>query len=122
MSEAPAKPAVARPSVLQLNINSKGALYAAYIPFLKNGGLFVPTPKPYNLGDDVYMLLQLMDDPTRHPVAGTVAWVTPGGALGGKVQGIGVHFSDDDASKGVRAQIEKQLAGHLGGARPTHTL
>ncbi len=82
-----AKPQMARPGVLSLNINSKSALYAAYMPFLNNGGLFVPTPKTYNLGDEVFMLLQLMDDPTRHPVAGRVVWVTPPGAQGGKTPG-----------------------------------
>lgn len=113
---------VARPTVLSLNINSKSALHAAYMPFLTNGGIFVPTPRPYNLGDEVFMLLQLMDDPTKHPVAGTVVWITPAGAQGGKTQGIGVHFSEDDSGKVLRARIEQILAGHLGTNRPTHTL
>jgi type IV pilus assembly protein PilZ len=113
---------IARPSVLSLNINSKSALYAAYMPFLKNGGIFVPTPKTYKLGDEVFILLQLLDDPTKHPVAGTVAWVTPQGAQGNKTQGVGVHFSEDESGKAVRARIEQVLAGHLGSNRPTHTL
>lgn len=121
MSEA-ARPQVARPSVLSLNINSKSALYAAYMPFLAHGGIFVPTPKAYNLGDEVFMLLQLMDDPTKHPVAGSVVWVTPAGAQGGKTQGIGVHFSEDESGKALRNRIEQILAGHLGSNRPTHTL
>lgn len=121
MSETP-KPQVARPSVLSLNINSKSALYAAYMPFLANGGIFVPTPKSYNLGDEVFMLLQLMDDPTKHPVAGSVVWVTPSGAQGAKTQGIGVHFSEDESGKVLRNRIEQILAGHLGTNRPTHTL
>ncbi|MDT3669066.1 MAG: PilZ domain-containing protein [Aromatoleum sp.] len=120
MSEA--KPSVARPSVLSLNINSKSALYAAYMPFLANGGIFVPTPRPHQLGDEVFMLLQLMDDPTKHPVAATVAWITPHGAQGGKTQGIGVHFSADESGKALRGRIEQILAGHLGSNRPTHTL
>ncbi|NMG34106.1 pilus assembly protein PilZ [Azoarcus sp. TTM-91] len=116
------RPMAARPSVLSLNINSKSALYAAYMPFLVNGGIFVPTPRPYGLGDEVFMLLQLMDDPTKHPVAGVVAWVTPQGAQGGKTQGIGVHFSADEAGHALKARIEQILAGHLGSSRPTHTL
>ena len=121
MSE-PVRPAVARPSVLSLNINSKSALYAAYMPFLLNGGIFVPTPKNHTLGDEVFMLLQLMADPTKHPVAGSVVWVTPHGAQGGKTQGVGVHFSDDEAGKTVKHRIEQILAGHLGSSRPTHTI
>lgn len=35
--------AVARPSVLSLPIKEKAALYAAYMPYLTNGGIFVPT-------------------------------------------------------------------------------
>ncbi|MDR1661510.1 MAG: pilus assembly protein PilZ, partial [Azoarcus sp.] len=41
-----------RPSVLSLNISSKSALYAAYMPFLKNGGVFIPTTRKYSLGDE----------------------------------------------------------------------
>lgn len=115
-------PAGVRPSVLSMSINSKSALYAAYIPFFVNGGIFVPTPKVYRLGDEVFVLLQLMDDPTKHPVAATVAWVTPPGAQGGKTQGVGLHFSGDDAGKALRSRIETILAGLVGSSRPTHTI
>ena len=111
-----------RQGILSLAVKDKASLYNAYIPYVKNGGIFVPTPKPYKIGDEVFMLLQLMDDPTRHPVAGTVAWITPHGAQGGKTQGIGVHFSADESSKVLRSRIEQVLAGHLGSNRPTHTL
>jgi type IV pilus assembly protein PilZ len=120
MSEATSPSA--RPSVLSMNINSKSALYAAYMPFLANGGLFVPTPKQYRIGDEVFVLLQLMDDPTKHAVAATVAWITPPGAQGGKTQGVGLHFSADDAGKALRSRIETVLAGLVGSARQTHTL
>ena len=111
-----------RNGILSLTIKDKSVLYAAYMPFVRNGGLFIPTAKSYKLGDEVFMLLQLMDDPTRHPVAGTVAWITPHGAQGGETQGIGVHFSADESSKVLRSRIEQVLAGHLGSNRPTHTL
>lgn len=121
MSEQ-AIPGGVRPSVLSMNINSKSALYAAYIPFFSNGGIFVPTPKSYKIGDEVFVLLQLMDDPTKHAVAATVAWVTPAGAQGGKTQGVGLHFAGDEAGKGLRSRIETVLAGLVGSNRPTHTL
>jgi type IV pilus assembly protein PilZ len=60
----------ARPAVLSLSIKEKAALYAAYMPYLKNGGIFVPTTRAYQLGDDVYLILTLLEDPTRIPVAG----------------------------------------------------
>jgi Tfp pilus assembly protein PilZ len=72
-SVAPAPP---RPSVLSLNINSKSALYAAYMPLLRNAGIFIPTTRNYSIGDEVFMLLSLMDDPAKLPIAGTVVWIT----------------------------------------------
>lgn len=114
--------AARRGGVLSLNINSKSALYAAYMGHLKNGGLFIPTNRPYEMTDEVFMLLTLMEDPTRIPVAGKVAWITPAGAQGGKVQGIGVHFNNDEAGVEIKRKIEALLGGTLSSNRPTHTL
>lgn len=116
------KGAGVRPSVLSLNINSKSALYAAYMPFLERGGLFIPTTRDYALGDEIFMLLTLMDEPARLPIAGSVVWVTPAGAQGNKPQGIGVQFSSDESGQSVRRKIEGILGGHLSSARVTHTL
>lgn len=112
----------ARPSVLSLNINSKSALFAAYMPWLTNGGIFLPTAKRYALGDEVFLMMQLMDDSAKYPVAGKVAWITPAGAQRNKAQGVGVQFAADETGKVVRYKIEQILAGHLGSNRPTHTL
>ena len=76
MSTAPTT-STPRPSVIQLAIKEKAALYAAYIPLFAEGGVFIPTTREYRLGDDVYVLMSLPDDNQRYPVAGKVAWVTP---------------------------------------------
>ncbi len=112
----------ARPGVLSLSIKEKAALYAAYMPFVKHGGLFIPTTRPYKLGDDVYMLISLMEDPARMPVAGKVVWITPAGAQGGKTQGIGVEFQDNENSKVLKSKIEALVAGYMKSNRPTHTM
>jgi len=122
MAEAPQLANIARPSVLSLNISSKSALYAAYMPFLKRGGIFVPTPKTYKMGDEVFMLLSLIDEPGKLPIAGTVVWITPAGSQGNKTQGIGVQFNDDESGVAAKGKIEALLGGHLGANRPTHTL
>ena len=114
--------AVARPSVLSLPIKEKAALYAAYMPFLKNGGIFVPTNKPYKVGDEIYLILTLMDDPTKYPIAGKIAWITPAGANNNKAQGIGVHFSPDESGQRVKHRIEELLGAALRSSRATHTL
>lgn len=109
-----------RSGVLSLNIRDKLALYAAYMPYLKGGGLFIPTNKPYRLGDEVLMLVSLMDDNQKMPVAGRVAWITP--VTTGKIQGVGVQFGSDESSAAARRKIENLLAGQLQSATPTHTM
>src|SRR6476469_9199688 len=99
--------AVARPGVLSLNIREKAALYAAYMPFLKGGGIFIPTSRPYSLGEEVFMLLSLMDDPNRIAVQGKVVWITPDGGQGNRTQGIGVQFTLDDTGAAAKATIAR---------------
>lgn len=120
-SSTPA-PGVGRPSVLSLPIKEKSALYAAYMPFLGAGGIFVPSTKAYKLGDEIYLILTLLDDPTRYPVAGKIAWITPAGANNNKVQGIGVQFATDESGKRIKQRIEELLGAALGSSRATHTL
>ena len=115
-------PPAPRPSVIQLVFKEKGALYAAYIPLFAEGGLFVPTTRDYRLGDDVYLLLTLPEDPQRYPVAGKVAWVTPAGAQGNRTAGIGVQFADSAEGEAVKNKIEAILAGILNSDKPTHTM
>ena len=130
MAEVPANTAlagsgganVARPSVLSLPIKEKAALYAAYMPFLANGGIFVSTTKQYKIGDEIYLILTLMDDVTKYPIAGKIAWITPAGANNNKVQGIGVHFSADESGVRVKQRIEELLGAAVGSSRATHTL
>ena len=110
----------ARNGILSLTIKDKAVLYAAYMPFVENGGLFIPTNKSYKLGDEVFMLLNLMYEPEKIPVAGKVVWVTPRGAQGNRAAGIGVQFSDQDNT--ASAKIETYLAGSLDSDRPTHTM
>jgi type IV pilus assembly protein PilZ len=122
-STAGAVPAgLSRPGVLSLNIREKAALYAAYMPFLKGGGIFIPTNRSYQLGEEVFMLLSLMDDPQRIAVQGKVVWVTPEGVQGNRTQGIGVQFTNDETGAAARATIERMLGETLASSRPTHTM
>ncbi len=115
-------PSTPRPSVIQLAIKEKAALYAAYIPLFTDGGVFIPTARDYKLGDDVYVLLSLPDDPQRYPVAGKVAWVTPARAASNRTQGVGIRFPADEKSKLLKIKIEEILGGHLASERPTQTI
>jgi len=112
----------ARPSVIQLVFREKGALYAAYIPLFTEGGIFVPTTRDYRLGDDIYLLLSLPEDLQRFPVAGKVAWITPSNASGGRTQGVGVRFPNDDKSRQLKVKIEEILGTSIQSQKPTQTI
>ncbi|WP_305907226.1 PilZ domain-containing protein [Methylomarinum sp. Ch1-1] len=110
-----------RQGILSLSIKDKNALYAAYMPFVTNGGLFIPTKRDYDMGEEVFMLLNLMEETERLPIAGKIIWKTPVGAEGYRATGIGVQFSDQDGGT-ARNKIETYLAGSLESDRSTHTM
>ena len=118
----PAAGGAARPSVIQLAIKEKAALYAAYIPQFTDGGIFIPSNKEYKLGDDVYILLTLPNDTERHPIAGKVAWITPAQAAGNRAQGVGVRFPSDEKCRSLKSKIEEMLGTRLASDRPTQTI
>lgn len=109
-----------RNGILSLTIKDKAVLYAAFMPFIKGGGLFIPTNKKYKLGAEVFILLSLMEEPEKLPIAGKVVWITPKGAQGSRAAGIGIQFNNEDDT--VLNKIETYLAGALDSDRPTYTL
>ena len=111
-----------RQGILSLAVKDKAALYNAYMPFVKGGGIFVPTPKRYFLGDEVFLLLALPDSSDRLPIAGKVVWVTPAGAQGNRTAGIGVQFADTAEGDAVKSKNETVLAGTLNAEQPTQTM
>ena len=111
-----------RQGILSLTFKDKAGLYNAYMPFLKQGGIFVPTPKRYFLGDEVFLLLTLPDSSDRLPIAGKVVWVTPAGAQGNRTAGIGVQFAEGGEGELIKNRIETLLAGILGADKPTQTM
>ncbi|MBL1433396.1 MAG: pilus assembly protein PilZ [Gammaproteobacteria bacterium] len=110
-----------RQRILSLSIKDKSALYAAYMPFVTHGGLFVPTNTEYKIGDEVFLLLTLMSDSDKIPVVGKVCWITPSGSQGGRATGIGIQFNAEEGID-VRNKIENHLAGVLDSDRVTHTM
>lgn len=115
------KDASNKPGVLSLAIKEKSALYAAYMPYVKGGGLFIPTNKNFRIGEEVFMLLSLVDDPMKLKVVGKVIWITPA-PQANRPQGIGVQFSEKDGGIEVKNKIEAILGGALKTNRATHTM
>ncbi len=101
--------------ILSLAVRDRAALQLAYMPQLRNGGLFVPTSQPFALGDEVFLLVKLLDDAARTPVAGRVAWIRPAGGEDGRPAGVGVQFSEGESA--LKARLEDVLAGRPAGRR-----
>lgn len=114
--------AQSRQAILPLTIKDKAALYGAYMPGIRNGGLFVPTTQAFRLGDEIFLLVNLQEEGERLPISGKVVWITPVGAQSGGLAGVGVQFNDTPDGESARAKIEAVLASMLGSDRPTHTM
>lgn len=107
-------------SVLSFSLKDKNALYVSYMPFVINGGIFIPTTRDYEMGQEVFLLLNLMTETERLPINGKVVWKTPPGSDGYRAAGIGVQFGVEDVA--VKNKIETYLAGVLESERPTYTM
>ncbi len=111
-----------RQSILPIKFKDTETLYQSYMPFLEGGGLFVPTSKTYNLDDELFLLISLLDEKDRFPVTGKVVWITPLGAQGNRVAGIGVQFSGTSDGEVARQRIEALLGAKLASEKPTLTM
>ncbi len=95
-------------------------LYQAYMPFLKQGGLFFKTGERFELGEEVTLKVHLPNEAIEHTIAGKICWLTPPGAQSGTPAGIGIAFVED--KNDVRNTIEKSIARMLNSSEPTMTM
>jgi len=110
----------AKKTMIALTIKDKVVLHNYYMPFIKNGGLFIANRTEYELGDDVFILLNLMDEAEKIPVAGKVVWIATKSVKRPHTPGVGIQFSDPDNI--ARGKIETYLAGPLGSSNSTSTM
>ena len=118
---ADVEPRKSKKGILSLSIKDKNALYAAYMTFIPKGGLFVSTSREYEMGEEIFVLLNLMGEAERLPISGKIVWITPDGAEGYRSAGIGFEFSDKDGGA-AKNKIEMFLAGTAESGRSTHTM
>lgn len=108
-------------SAIPLRFKNLDQLYKSYMPFLKNGGLFIPTRKRYLMGQELTMKVQLPEDNESLSVAGIVSWVNTENAMGHKKQGVGVEFTDGNGIA-LRAKIDALLSDKQDSEMSTYTL
>ena len=119
MSE-PNSPTKPRPRVLSVSINDLRTLRAAFMPFLRSAGLFVPTHNEYGMGDEVFLVVKLLGE-EQYALAATVVWMTPAGAQSSRTKGVGVQFKGQDGVK-LKDRIEELIVGKSQQSAATHTL
>ena len=105
---------------INIEFQSEHDLYVSYMPFLKEGGLFIRTAEPFDLGSEVELNVLLPDSLEPSLIKGEVCWLTPTGAQNGTPAGIGVSFTDDPDK--IRHQIEQAIARQLSSSEPTLTM
>lgn len=119
-AQATQKVAISGGGVIPFMPADKNAVYQSYMPFLKNGGLYVSTTKKYELGAEVFILIKMPDGNDRYPVVGKVVWVNRSGGVS-RPSGIGVQFSDTAENVIARDKIEALLMG-MSTDLPTFTM
>jgi type IV pilus assembly protein PilZ len=107
---------------MQLNLKDRSHLFDVYISSFTDGGIFMRTSREYALGDELYVLLTLPEDPQRYAIAGIVAWITPTNAQSGRSQGVGIRFPPDQRGVDVKRKIELLLGPLLISDRVNQTL
>ncbi len=108
-------------NVLLVDVKDKIELFNIYMPFIAGGALFIKTQKSYSLGDEVFLLIKLIDELKKYHVAGKVVWITPSCAQGGRAAGIGVQLQGEEGDL-LRNKMDTYLAGISNSDRLTDTM
>ncbi len=120
-SDVDLKP-IAKHKTLSIIIRDRAVLFAAYMPFLKSGGLFIPTKKMFSMAESCTLIITLLSDSDKFTVNGKVVWITPPGSPNNKAGGIGVEFSEDIQGESLKRRIEEILGPLLRSTNATHTM
>lgn len=106
--------------ILTVNLPDIRELSASYMPFLTNGGIFIATTHRFELDEEVFLLIKVLDEAEKIPVAGKVVWLSHQSKLSSRAAGIGVEFTE--ANSQAKNVLEKHLAGELDKRKFSHTI
>lgn len=111
-----------KPEVLHAEIRDKEALYASYMPFIKDGGIFLPTEVAYDLNDDVFVILKLPFDKAVFKFMSKVVWINPTSTNKNKPTGVGLRVDIKNGGAQFMSKIESIVGVMTNSARPTFTI
>jgi type IV pilus assembly protein PilZ len=83
---------------LKYLIENQIELNFSYMPFIKGGGLFVPTNEKFQLGDKILLDLILPGYSEANPIEGIVVWITPENSQYSVYAGVGIQLIGTNAT------------------------
>jgi type IV pilus assembly protein PilZ len=95
--------------LLQLAIRDKVALHSHYMPFIKDGGIFIPTSEQFQFGETIGVVLRFLDRNKKLVISGRVVWISPSSSQSSSNPGIGVQFVGQS-----RAAVKHAIDTYLG--------
>lgn len=106
--------------IIQANIPDLETLYLSYMPYVVDGGLFIPSKQPVQMGEEIFVLATLPEQSQKIPLTGKVIWISQK-QNGVKLQGFGIQLSGE---KGLyyKAEAERLLAGLKSSSRNSYTM
>ena len=93
---------------LSMALADKQSLHANYMPFIKDGGIFVPTNERFELHDEVILQLRLIEEGKKLLIPGRVVWISSGMGQRGTSPGVGLQFTGEHRNR-IRQFIEDVL-------------
>lgn len=99
------------------SLKDKNALLAAYMPFVKNSGMFLKGVS-LSMSAPVGVLIDIPNESMKFGLDGKVVWINANGAN----LGVGVQFSESPSLAQFKVKVELLLAGLDRTKSPTHTL
>lgn len=108
--------------ILIISLKDKPSAYYSYMPFFEQGGFFVSTADAFEMGEEVLLVMELLDYPETFFLRTRVGWLNPSRTSNGQPQGIGLVLGDDESAVACRQYIEEQLPGLLHSDRATYTM
>ena len=86
-----------------VDLFSDNTFFTGFTENVSEGGLFIATGAPLDIGDELEIRLTMMGDaPRSHRVV--VRWIRPAAGLGGLPAGMGVQFVDLTERERIRLQ------------------
>lgn len=106
--------------IIHVNVPDKTILQATYMAFVQGGGLFVPSKHAVKMGQEVFVLATLPDNPQKIPLTGKVIWITHK-QTHLKPQGFAIQLAGEKGNY-YKNEAERILAGAKSTDRSSYTM